>query len=133
VPSKRPEFRTCRQCDDDYKPSHGQRFCSTLCRFMAKVEKAGDGCWNWTAALTSVGYGNFMFPDGNVLAHRWSYVNIGGGTLVSGLVIDHLCRNRRCVNPEHLEQVTQRVNILRGEAPMILVHNCRLAEKKAGR
>lgn len=110
-------------------PSRGQRFCSTLCRFMAKVEKADDGCWNWTATRISVGYGNFMFPAGAILAHRWSYENVGLGQLVPGLVIDHLCRNRRCVNPDHLEQVTNRENCIRGESPNMKTHRARLAKE----
>jgi len=114
--------RPCRQCGTDYMPYRGQRFCSTSCRFLAKVDKTEDGCWNWTAACISVGYGNFKVPGGHILAHRWAYENLGGRELDAGLVIDHLCRNRRCVNPAHLEQVTNRENCIRGEAPNMRAH-----------
>lgn len=85
-------------------------------RFWAKVDKTGS-CWNWTAANTS-GYGTFYMGriDGRVEligAHRWSYL-INVGPIPDGLVLDHLCRNRACVNPAHLEPVSPRVNAERG-------------------
>jgi hypothetical protein len=87
-------------------------------RFWAKVQKT-DGCWLWTGALAS-GYGYFgrMTPNGpkNFLAHRIAYEQLVG-LIPAGLVIDHLCRNRRCVNPAHMEPVTIRENLLRGESP----------------
>lgn len=81
-------------------------------RFVNKVEIDREtGCWNWTAHTLS-GYGQLDHRA----AHRFSYEH-HIGPIPDGLQIDHLCRNRRCVNPEHLEPVTQRENILRGEAP----------------
>lgn len=86
-------------------------------RFMAKVERVADGCWVWTASRDHCGYGKFH--DGRmVLAHRWSYEH-HVGPIPDGLVLDHLCRNRACVNPEHLEPVTQRTNLLRGMGPNV--------------
>jgi len=82
-------------------------------RFWAKVEKT-DTCWNWTAQLISGGYGHFRVGSKKILAHRFSY-RLLKGSLDPSLTIDHLCRNRKCVNPDHLEQVTMRVNILRGK------------------
>lgn len=87
-------------------------------RFWAKVEKT-DGCWNWTAALSVGGYGRFNVEtvfgrQRLVQAHRFSY-ELLIGPIPKGLQIDHLCRNRKCVNPTHLEPVTIRENILRGE------------------
>lgn len=67
------------------------------------------GCWMWMAAIHWTGYG--VGKDG--LAHRHSYEAFVG-PIPSGLQIDHLCRNRWCVNPAHLEAVTQKVNIMRG-------------------
>lgn len=83
-------------------------------RFWAKVDKRGDDdCWWWQGA-TNEGYGRFFDGKGSKAAHRWAYENIVG-PIPDGLVIDHLCRNRGCVNPAHMEPVTDRENILRGE------------------
>ena len=80
-------------------------------RFLAKVDKTAT-CWNWTATISFGGYGQFTYKSKNWRAHRYSY-SVFVGPLVEGLVIDHLCSNRKCVNPEHLEQVTQQENISR--------------------
>jgi len=87
-------------------------------RFWAKVEKRPDGCWEWTGGTTgSTGYGQFWVKHRHQLAHRFSYTVIHGLEIPPGLTIDHLCRNRLCVNPAHLEPVTNRVNVLRGNGP----------------
>lgn len=84
-----------------------------LARFDRKIDKSG-GCWTWTASLKPDGYGWFRL-DGKVrLAHRVAYEAFIG-PIPSGLELDHLCRNRRCVRPDHLEAVTHRENLLRGE------------------
>ena len=83
-------------------------------RFMSKVE-ISDGCWLWTGALTKSGYAVFQFEDYPWRGHRWSYTHFVG-PIPDGLVLDHLCRVRRCVRPEHLEAVTLAENIRRGEA-----------------
>lgn len=87
-----------------------------LSRWLAKVEVAGGGCWQWTGAISSVGYGRFRIGPDNRYAHRIGYEHFVG-PIPTNLVIDHLCRNRACVNPEHLEVVTERVNINRGVLP----------------
>jgi hypothetical protein len=85
-------------------------------RFWSKVEHRGaSDCWEWTAGTLSKGrYGGFY--DGKMRhAHRVAY-ELCVGEIPDGLVIDHLCGNTLCVNPAHLEAVTQRENILRGES-----------------
>lgn len=82
-------------------------------RFSSKVHRHASGCWLWTACLTSNGYGRFSWEGKVRLAHRVSYTLLVG-PVPEGLELDHLCRVRHCVNPEHLEPVTRRENIHRG-------------------
>jgi hypothetical protein len=85
-------------------------------RIAEKVALTDSGCIEWIAAPANTGYGELSANSETprVLAHRWSYEH-HFGPIPEGLQIDHLCRNRLCINPDHLEAVTQRVNILRGE------------------
>lgn len=71
------------------------------------------GCWNWTGALMKNGYGAVFNLHGRQLPHRAAYL-IFVGPIPGHKEIDHLCRNRRCVNPGHLEAVDRRTNLLRG-------------------
>ena len=85
-------------------------------RFWAKVEKT-DTCWLWRGSTTSGGYGHFYFERRTALAHRVSYL-WAKGPVPDGLQLDHLCRVRNCVNPDHLEAVTASENCRRGTGPM---------------
>lgn len=89
----------------------GKRGPSIQERFWAKVDKSGD-CWTWTGSRSSTGYGNIGegAPSKRVLsAHRLSY-EMANGKAPKGLVIDHKCHNRACVNPDHLQAVPQKMN-----------------------
>jgi hypothetical protein len=81
-------------------------------RFDAKVDRSDpDGCWLWTGTLRS-GYGRFRADGRLVQAHRYSYER-AVGPIPADRQLDHLCRVRRCVNPDHLEPVTPSENVLR--------------------
>ncbi len=79
---------------------------------LARVVKTNT-CWLWTGYVARDGYGRYWAGDKPVVAHRAVY-GVLVGEVPAGKQLDHLCRNRTCVNPTHLEPVTQRENILRG-------------------
>ncbi|NWN89184.1 MAG: HNH endonuclease [Micrococcaceae bacterium] len=81
-------------------------------RFLTKVDKSKGGCWLWIGYLNRSGYGTFGVNGKAMLAHRWSYEHYIG-PIPDGLDIDHLCRVRHCVNPAHMEPVTNAENIAR--------------------
>ena len=85
-----------------------------LARFMRKVVVDPSGCWLWTAS-TNGKYGTFGFGHHTVYAHRVSYQHYVG-PMPEGYTIDHLCKVKLCVNPEHLEAVTYHENLRRADA-----------------
>jgi hypothetical protein len=82
-------------------------------RFLAKIRIAESECWEWIAYRLPAGYGRFYDGHRDAMAHRFAY-ETWNGPVPNGTTIDHLCRNRCCVNPDHLEAVTHRENLLRG-------------------
>lgn len=107
-------YRRFRRTGSALTPS--QRTLSPQQLFWRHVNKTAT-CWLWTARITPQGYGRWCssragFPNG-VGAHQAAY-SFTVGPVPSGLVLDHLCRVRHCVNPEHLEPVTLGENLRRG-------------------
>lgn len=84
-------------------------------RFWKFVSIEASGCWLWTGAINHNGYGLFHGTQRMGIAHRFAFEYFVG-PIQSGLDLDHLCRNRACVNPAHLEPVPHRVNLLRGNS-----------------
>ena len=100
-------------------------------RFMRHVNKT-ESCWFWTGACRN-GYGQFGIGSRvsgdrkHVQAHRW-YFEFLNGPIPKELDTDHLCRNRSCVNPSHIEPVTRQVNILRSPLAIMNIANHQLAK-----
>jgi hypothetical protein len=93
-----------------------EKFGSDSERFWAKVDKTGD-CWLWTGGVhKKTGYGNFWWKGTTHLAHRFAYME-AFGRIPAGKHLDHLCRTRTCVRPDHLEAVLQAVNNMRSDSP----------------
>lgn len=83
-------------------------------RFFKKVKKT-ETCWIWIGAKTIKGYGIFCLNGTNTTAHRAIYQIENGIIKDKSLEVDHLCKNIKCVNPNHLELVTKKENLKRGE------------------
>ena len=82
-------------------------------RIASKIAVTEDGCWIWTTSLNPDGYGRVWFDGKTRSPHRVVY-ELLVGPIPAGLELDHLCRNRPCVNPAHLEPVTHGENMRRG-------------------
>ena len=85
-------------------------------RFWSKVAISEIGCWEWQGCQTSAGYGQLSQNRQShaLYAHRFAYEYFNNTSIPKDLEVDHLCRNRNCVNPDHLELVSHQENILRG-------------------
>lgn len=79
----------------------------------ASIEIDANGCWIWTAARNAYGYGIIRLNGKHFMTHRFMYES-HNGPIPEGLDLDHLCRVRCCINPEHLEAVSRKTNLLRG-------------------
>lgn len=84
-------------------------------RFVEKIEVDESGCWLWTGSLNNMGYPRLSGRDRKqpTYAHRFSY-EFFIGPIPDGLVVDHTCSVPRCVCPDHLDAVTQQINLYRG-------------------
>lgn len=80
--------------------------------FGARVERQQNGCWLWVGTMLVSGYGVFTAAGQTRRAHRASY-EIHVGPIPAGMELDHLCRVKRCVNPQHLDPVPHRENMRR--------------------
>lgn len=90
----------------------GAMTAEDIARFYAKVSFEPNGCWLWTGALDTYGYGAFKFAGGARKAHRVAWA-LDGRSLPGHMTLDHTCRTRACVNPEHIEMVSLRENGIR--------------------
>ena len=82
-------------------------------KILTRFYEDENRCWVWVGAVDGRGYGNVKIGQKWFRTHRLSYL-IFVEDLIKGLVIDHICRNKLCMNPNHLEQVTQQTNLHRG-------------------
>ena len=92
----------------------GVRYATDAERILSRIVVDENGCWLWQGYVSRQGYGQMKVDHRHWKAHRFAYV-VWRGPIAEGLEIDHLCRVRRCVNPDHLEPVTHRENVRRGD------------------
>lgn len=100
-----------------------------LARFKSKIVESPSGCWLWQGPLDRDGYGSFYFRRQPRRAHRVGYFMING-PIASGLFVNHTCRNRHCVNPQHLEAVTARESALKDSASLGYINSQKTHCKK---
>lgn len=118
--------KTCLKTDTTTRRRAKQKPRPTIIQqFESKIERSNE-CWNWTAHIAVTGYGMFQASGSQpVYAHRFSY-ELYVGPIPDGLTIDHLCFNRKCVNPQHLEPVSLAENVRRAQVKQRRTHdsNC---------
>jgi hypothetical protein len=98
----------------EWQGAYGPRADCGKARKVRWLLDEGTGCWDWQLYKIPTGYGQVRVANRLYPAHRFYYEE-KYGPVPEGYVLDHLCRNRGCVNPDHLEPVTQRENVRRGE------------------
>ena len=114
-----PRSEMCRECRRTL--SHQQAIDQALARFLSYVNRT-ETCWLWTGAtVRREGYAIFSYLNRCVSAHRWFYEQ-EKGLVPKHLTLDHLCRVRHCVNPDHLEIVTRGENVRRGLKGILTTH-----------
>lgn len=95
----------------------GSRVVSLEQRFQESyIINSDTNCWEWQRTTSNLGYARFFYDHRLGYGHRYAWES-AHGPIPQGLTLDHLCRNRRCVNPDHLETVTLKENLLRGDTP----------------
>lgn len=107
--------KTARFCSKDckYQTMSEERCVPPFGRWASKIERLENGCWKWTGSVDGGGYGHFTIRGRQTKTHRYAFEEFRY-PIPRGLEPDHLCRNRWCSNPFHLEPVTRRENVLRG-------------------
>lgn len=100
---------------------HGHQRRSTPVLYIEEDRGYETPCWIWQRGKTPGGYGQLQIGGRKIQAHRWMYEH-ERGPIPDGLQLDHLCRVRACVNPDHVDPVTQRTNVLRGENPRAVAY-----------
>lgn len=130
VEGGRPKTQRCGSCAPRRKALDELEACANAtgmdripARLRRQIEADGaTGCWLWTGTRTSGGYaiGNWPLTDDSSL-HRTVYEALVG-PIPPGMYLDHLCRARHCINPEHLEPVSPRENVLRGLSSGLKTH-----------
>lgn len=93
-----------------------------IARFKGKTVENSTGCWLWQGPLDRDGYGTFYFRRRNRRAHRVGYFLLNG-PIPEGLVINHTCRNRACVNPQHLHLVDVSANAMKDSSSPAYVNS----------
>ena len=91
----------------------GQDIKSIMRRFNQGYIIAKNGCWDWQGYVDKTGYAGFLVNHKRLLVHRFSY-EIFNGHIPNGITVDHICKNRKCVNPWHLDLTTRFENVQRG-------------------
>lgn len=125
--------KTCLHCDAHFVVPSNKRqlqFCSFECRFWSKIDRRGPSdCWLWIGPVQKNGYGKFSEGKTTLLAHRVVYER-EVGHIHRDLVVDHVCNERLCVNPAHLQIIPQRANVMRGAG--VAAQNARKTHCKNG-
>jgi len=93
-----------------------------LFRLLERVRVDEAGCWLWTGYRLPNGYGRISDGPEKLYTHRAMWEAVHGRPLPDGLVVDHLCRVHHCMNPDHIEAVTPRTNVMRGFHPNVMRH-----------